>query len=272
MLRNLLKSVAHKLPLAMPFYWLIRDLSIQKQGFLPTPWGFGLSGNEIMASGTFEPVETQIIQELLPQIDIFINVGANIGYYCCHALSLGKPTIAIEPIPNNLQYLLNNVKSNGWDKKIEVFPVALGESSNVLDIWGAGTAASLIKGWGSNSEKYATRVPILTLDRVLGKRIVGKKALILIDVEGAEYLVLKGAIEALQNNPKPIWMIEITTTEHQPAKIGTNPYFVETFKLFFDYGYKAFTVEEISKEITMDEITAIATTQSKPNTHNFIFR
>lgn len=272
MLRNLLKYIAHKLPLVLPFYWFIRDLSIQKQGVIATPWGFGLSGNEIMASGTFEPLETRVIRELLPQIDIFINVGANIGYYCCHALSLGKPTIAVEPIPNNLQYLLNNVKCNGWDKQIEVFPVALGDSHNVLDIWGVGTAASLIKGWGSNSEQYSTRVPILTLDRVLGKRIIGKKALILIDVEGAEYPVLRGAIEALQSNPKPIWMIEITTTEHQPAQVGTNPYFAETFRLFFDYGYKAFTVEENSKEVTMDEITVMVKTQSKPNTHNFIFR
>ena len=272
MLRNLLKSIACKLPLALPIYWLIRDLSIQKMGNLATPWGFSLSGNKKMASGSFEPLETNVIRELLPHIDIFINVGANIGYYCCHALSLNKPTIAVEPIPNNLKYLLDNVKSNGWDKQIEIFPVALGESHNVLDIWGVGTAASLVKGWGFNSEKYATRVPILTLDRVLGKKIVGKKSLILIDVEGAEFLVLKGAIESLQNNPKPIWMIEITTTEHQPAKIGANPYFADTFKLFFNYGYKAYTVEENPKEICMCDIDTIISNKLNMNVYNFVFR
>jgi FkbM family methyltransferase len=225
-----------------------------------------------MASGMFEPFETRVIRELLPQIDIFINVGANIGYYCCHALSLGKPTIAVEPITSNLQYLLNNVKSNGWDKQIQVFPVALGESHNVLDIWGVGTAASLIKGWGSNPKQYPTRVPVLTLDKILGEDIIGKKALILIDVEGAEYLVLKGAIETLQNTPKPIWIIEITTTEHQPTEVVTNPHFKKTFELFFNLGYRAFTVEENPREIFKRDVNEIIANKISPGVHNFVFR
>ncbi len=271
MLQKLLKLLCKKIPFALPFCWFIRDLLIQRKGFLITPWGFGLSGNKIMASGAFEPQETHLIRNLLVQIDIFINVGANIGYYCCHALSLGKPTIAIEPLHSNLQYLLKNVQFNGWGKQIEVFPVAIGVSQDILSIWGSGTGASLIKGWGENSDQQSMKVPVLTLDRILGKAIVGKKALILIDVEGVEYFVLKGALDALSNTPKPIWIIEITTTEHQPTKIDFNPYFEKTFNLFFEHGYEAFTLEVQPKKINPIEIKKMINQNSNSGVYNFIF-
>lgn len=52
-----------------------------------------------MASGDFEPEETRLIQDLLQEVDTLVNIGANVGYYCCHALSLGKRVIAVGCIP-----------------------------------------------------------------------------------------------------------------------------------------------------------------------------
>ncbi len=37
-----------------------------------------------------------------------------------------------------------------------------------------------------------TQVPILSLDRVLGATLHGKNPLILVDIEGAEFMVLQG--------------------------------------------------------------------------------
>lgn len=78
-----------------------------------------------MAAGTFEPAETQLVRELLQDADILVNVGANVGYYCCHVLSIGKSVIAVEPIGRNLHYLLRNIHQNRWSAQAEVFPVAL---------------------------------------------------------------------------------------------------------------------------------------------------
>lgn len=239
--------------------------------FIQTEWGFYLTGNVEMADGNFEKEETKVVLGLLDEVNFFINIGANIGYYTCHALAKGKRTIAVEPIQGNLFYLLKNIKINRWEKEVEVFPVAVGESSNVLEIWGGGTGASLIKGWAQIPETYVTQVPILTLDRIIDNQIEDKKALIIIDIEGAEYNLLKGATKVLNNKIKPIWMIEITTTMHQP-NMEMNKYFRKTFELFFENGYEAFTADEERLCITKSDLDLIESNELKLNTHNFIFR
>ena len=81
-----------------------------------TPWGFSLAGHETMAAGKFYPQETRLVRDLSQEVDVLVNVGVNVGYYCCHALSLGKPVIAVEPIARNLHYLLKNICNHGWAK------------------------------------------------------------------------------------------------------------------------------------------------------------
>ena len=225
-----------------------------------------------MVSGTFEPEETEIVRKLLQEVDVLVNIGANVGYYCCHALSLGKSVIAVEPIARNLHYLLTNIRNNGWSQQAEVFPIALGNRVDILKMWGGGTGASLIKGWASIHEDYVKHVPVLSLDRVLGNAIKGKKALILVDIEGAEFMMLQGAVQALQNEPRPIWMMEISTTEHQPAGTSMNPNFEKTFDIFFECGYCAFTANSEAKKLDKHEISSIAAQQKRLATHNFVFR
>jgi len=58
-----------------------------------------------------------------------------------------------------------------------------------------GTGASLIEGSSRIPASYDTKVPVQTLDRILGNALNGKRALILVDVEGAEYAMLFGAIK-----------------------------------------------------------------------------
>lgn len=137
---------------------------------------------------------------------------------------------------------------------------------------GGGTGASLIKGWAGNPESYVTQVPVLTLDRIIGDNLRGKKALILVDVEGAEYMMLQGARQTINNEPRPIWMVEISTTEHQPHGVATNPTFKKTFDLFFDRGYRAYLAEKSGRELMKGDVEEIADSPSKINSHNFIFR
>lgn len=272
MIRSVLRNTLEGFPTAALFYRNIRDLLDQRQPALKTPWGFSLAGHEGMATGAFEPEETAIVRKLLQEVDVLVNVGANVGYYCCHALSLGKPVIAVEPIARNLHYLLTNIRNNGWSQQAEVFPAALGSKPDILQMWGGGTGASLIKGWASTPESYVAYVPVLTLDRILGDTLRGKKALILVDIEGAECMMLQGATEALQNDPKPIWMMEISTTEHQPSGLILNPNFAATFELFFGCGYRAFTADEAANEIKTVDVGNAVANPKRLTTHNFIFR
>lgn len=266
-----IKAIFERFPLLALFWRSSRDLLDQRHPSRNTPWGFSFAGHDAMAAGTFEPEETLVVRQLLQEVDVLVNVGANVGYYCCHALSLGKPVVAVEPIARNLHYLLKNIKNNGWEKRAEVFPVALAGDADILKIWGGGTGASLVRGWASIPESYVTQVPVLTLDRILGGSLHGKRALILVDIEGAEYMMLQGATQTLLNEPKPTWMMEVSTTEHQPAGTSMNPHFAKTFELFFAQDYRAFTADVAAQEITPGIVQKVMGGGMKLGTHNFVF-
>lgn len=241
-----------------------------------TMLGFKLIGNGAMESGIFEPEETYIFGGLLNQVDIFVNVGANIGYYCCLALLKHKPTIAFEPEPRNLKYLLKNIKANNWENEIEIYPVAISSKVGIVDIYGGtsgiSTGASLLRGWANTPSYLVDIVPATTLDLVLGNRLNGQKVLVLMDIEGAEFFALQGASVLLKQFPKPFWLVEICIRDHQPANVSINPNLLATFSIFWENGYEAFTANRDPRIITKEELMLIANGgENTTQTHNFIF-
>lgn len=271
-LLRFMKPLIERFPnLAMTYRYLRDNWQIYEEP-QETKMGFKLIGNKCMQSGQFEPEETQIVKQILPRVDIVINVGANIGYYCCIALSQEKYVVAFEPIDLNLRYLLRNIKANNWDSRAEVYPLALSNKVGVIEIYGAGTGASLVKGWAGTPEQYVRLVPSTTLDNVLGVRFRDKKCLILVDIEGAEGLMLQGALSIIEMKPRPIWMVEISISEHQPKGISINPNLLSTFQIFWDNGYEAWTADIQCRIIYPDEIKKIVDTGiNSLNTHNFLF-
>lgn len=137
-MKNTIKSIVEHFPALALFYRNTRDLLDQRHPPRKTPWGFNFAGHDAMAEGSFEPDETKVVRKLLAGVDVLVNVGANVGYYCCHALSMDKHVIAVEPNTRNLHYLLKNIQNNGWAKVAEVFPVAIGSCADILQMWGGG--------------------------------------------------------------------------------------------------------------------------------------
>jgi FkbM family methyltransferase len=234
--------------------------------------GFKFHGNKRMESGQFEPIETQIIETLLDQSSLLINIGANIGYYCCIALNKKIEVVAFEPIRRNLEFLLRNVEANNWSKLIEVYPMALSDTKGIIKIFGGGTGASLIEGWAGTPSQYVDLSPCTTVDAVIGNRFIDKKILVVVDIEGAELMMLNGADSLLNRINKPIWMIEIAVSEHQPSGIKINPSLLLTFKKFWDAGYISFIADNTLTPVYEEQIQLIASTnQDTLNCHNFIF-
>jgi hypothetical protein len=64
--------------------------------------------NRSMTKGIFEKDEIELIQKNILNADMFVDVGANIGFYMCLARYLGKYVVAIEPQPQNLNCLYAN--------------------------------------------------------------------------------------------------------------------------------------------------------------------
>jgi FkbM family methyltransferase len=267
---SLAKPVVTKFPLVATMYRNTRDRLDFRGKPISTPWGFKLAGNTLMASGNFEPTETELVRNILKDVDVLVNVGANVGYYCCHALAMGKQVIAFEPIDRNLRYLYKNLKANRWDG-VEVFPIALSNQIGILEIYGNNTSASVVKGWAGIPDEDVMLVPASTMDIVLGDRLQGKKVLVIIDIEGAEKWMLEGATKMLNNEPKPTWLVEINSTEHQPQNIDINPNFQDTFQIFFKHGYSAFTANRKMISVTDKSVQLVVNGTQTMDTHNFIF-
>jgi FkbM family methyltransferase len=153
----------------------------------------------------------------------FIDVGANIGYFTCLMSKLAGPggkVLAIEPEPQNLELLQQNIKFNNL-ANVMVHGCALGaaEGSAMLGLYKASNRGrhSLLH----EDAKSRIKVPVRTLDEVVKSSGLNGSSwsLAKIDVEGYEGFVLKGARETLPR-------IETLVMEFSPAllkKAGVDP-------------------------------------------------
>jgi FkbM family methyltransferase len=268
-----LKSIIKSHPLAARLCRRLLDERNFRQKPVRTPLGFLFTGDRGMMDGCFETEETAFVREHLRDAEVFINIGANIGYYSCLALQENKRAVAVEPMPRNLRCLYHNIALNDWQERVEVFPLALGAKPGLMEIYGGGTTASLVKGWSGTPEGYRQRIPVSTVDHLFSHRFTGKRCLLLVDVEGAELELLRGAVAFLKHSAQATWIVEISVDEHLPGGQRVNPNLLATFQMFWDHGYQAATATAESREVTREEVTRIAEGgENTLGTHNFVFR
>ena len=271
LLLNRLKPYVERFPALAFAYRTMRDArAFQRQRPRVTPYGFLCMGNSAMARGDYEPEEAALAQELLGEADVFVDVGANIGFFSCLARSAGKQTVAVEPLAQNLDYLYANLDANGWND-VEVNPIGLGDRPGIATLYGGGAGASLIRGWAGASSLLKRKVSISTLDILVGERFLGKRMFIKVDVEGTEFALLRGAENILRRTPAPIWIMEIGLTEHHPE--GFNPEFAGTFDIFWNNGYRSWTADARRRAITREDVENWVNTRKKEfGGRNYLFK
>lgn len=151
----------------------------------------------IKARGSWEPFETSIIVSLLRPGDVFIDIGANIGWHSVVAgLTVGPRgrVYAFEPEGDNADLVERNVAINSLNN-VRLFRCALSETTGTMkfiksaDNMGDHRIAS--GGGGEN----AIEVPVDTLDRLVAFHglDLGRTQIVKIDTQGAELMVFKGA-------------------------------------------------------------------------------
>lgn len=250
-------DIDNKLPFISYMYRTLKhELKLYRAKYFSTPYGFKILnyGNNINCNNgnqfNNDREETELIRQILKNVEIFVDIGANIGFYSCLARSMGKKVIAFEPHIWNLRQLYLNIGENGWDD-IEIWPIGLGDRIGSTMIFGTGTGASLLDGWAGVPKTWKHIISINMLDNVLVPRLNGITTFIKIDVEGYEFEVLKGAMQTLKLSPPPLWLVEITLNLHRPQ---TNKYFLDTFNIFRDNNYKIYTVGKYPRLIGEKEL------------------
>ncbi len=209
---------------------------------------------EIFNFKKYEANETNIMKLLLKNRNIFIDVGANFGWYSLFISKyFSKSEVhSFEPISNTFKYFKRNIEINNCKN---IIPNNIGlsdKSKKILFFYSqshSGVASSKNLENLPNIKKYNLNVK--TLDEYCHKNKL-KPDFIKCDVEGAEFLVFKGAKKTLKTC-KPIVFSEIL--RKWSKKFNYNPN--DIFKLFNDIGYTAFTASnfKLKKFYTMQDIT-----------------
>jgi FkbM family methyltransferase len=163
---------------------------------------------------------------------VFIDIGANIGYYSISSSNFGfKKIYSFEPLPQTIEKLKFNIELNGLEKMIEVVPNALGLKKEFRDMYEDTNNfgnSSLIEG---NDKSKLTNVQILNLyDFILEKGIKNIDA-IKIDVEGFEDQALANFIDKSNQKELP----KIIIIEHS----NSYKWKIDLFNLFEMKNYKA---------------------------------
>lgn len=136
-----------------------------------------------------------------------IDIGANVGYYTLHLATLvgnkGK-VFAFEPDPLNFSILEKNIHLNNFKNIILVNKAVSNSSSKTILFQNSFNAGghSIIKT--ENADKKII-VETITLDEYF-KNFSNKIDLVKIDVEGAEYQVITGALNFFKKF-KPTYLI-----------------------------------------------------------------
>ena len=136
------------------------------------------------------------IRSLLKPGDVFVDIGANVGYYTLVAAMKGCRVVSVEPVPSTVAALWVNIRLNNL-RSVELVPYCAWHEDSTIHIQIPHRRYYGLASAFYGRETRAVRIPVkcIRLDKVLDKYLEIK--LIKIDVEGAEYEVLKGLEKVL---------------------------------------------------------------------------
>lgn len=171
--------------------------------------------------------------------DAIVEIGANIGSETVSFSDLVGPTGAVyafEPYPPNVEALRRNVAATRH-RNVTVFPVALSDRAGVANFVApesrnSGHGHLLGSDHGQpHTQTSADDISVTcdTLDAFLPE--MHRPRLVVIDAEGHECLILKGAERALAE--KPVLVLEVLAT--LLARAGSSPREIATYLAGFDY-------------------------------------
>jgi FkbM family methyltransferase len=215
-----------------------------------TVFGMEISGNtidhiqrRIYYFGTWEPNLTAFLMRRLSPGDLFVDVGANIGYFSLLAAKLvgtsGK-VLAIEASPSIFAKLANNLKHNNLDNVVAL-NLAASDSSGVTNVY-LGPEVNIGQTTVLKTERYRVEceIPCRRLDDILSSKDLQRAKIIKIDVEGAEWAVMTGLLPLLKSFPQTLEVV-IEINPRRLATLGKNA--GEILQMFDSTGFNAYELE-----------------------------
>lgn len=174
-------------------------------------------GGQIFFRGSYSGDQLTLIEKLLDRDSVFLDVGANQGEFSIAAARIvqqGK-VISFEPVSEYRERLIENVRLNNFGN-VQVISAALGEKEGSLPIYDQqenftdGTRnEGLPTLFASNSRHHPREVvPVKRLDDVLRELEIYRVDVIKLDIEGAEWIALRSAVNTI-TSCRPTLILEI---------------------------------------------------------------
>lgn len=202
-----------------------------------------LVARNLLVHGEWEKASWERIDAHLPAKGVFIDVGAHIGYYSLKAakkVGFEGSVLAVEPNPETLVRLQANLDANAIGKIVKIAPVACSDREATLEFFAsprANTGESSLSRKNASQEGQDVRtyqVHARPLDDIVDELGLQRLDVLKIDVEGADFMVLKGAERALRRF-HPVLYVE--TVDPQLKAMGSSVAELNAFVLAL--GYKA---------------------------------
>jgi FkbM family methyltransferase len=200
----------------------------------------------VVRYGEYEPTETQLVRDVLKEGDVFLDVGANVGWYTVHAAKRVGPTgkvIAFEPEPSNLAMLKRNVEVNGLSNVVAegvALSNAEGSFKLFLEKGNLGMHSLVLEHEGG---KHYINVQTVRLDDYWKGK--GDIKLVKIDTEGAEGMILDGMRETLKRQKGIELIVEYAPDRLKQSGYDPDKVLGDLYKL----GLKASLIDEGDRRI-----------------------
>lgn len=186
--------------------------------------------------GVYERPETQWLLSQLRRGDVFVDIGAHVGYYTLLAASRVGTTGAVhafEPFPENWARLRSNLDLNGYS---HVAPHQCAVSDQTAESAFEPPTVVTERGWGhltSEASANGLRVRTVRLDDYVASEKLTRITGIKLDIEGSEERALAGMAFTLQDVRPRFVMMELN--RYTLITQGTSPSaLVRTMR---SYGY-----------------------------------
>jgi len=201
----------------------------------------------IYLRGGFEPELSSVLQRAVRPGDVFVDIGANIGWYT-NLLLAKEPALravyAFEPVAAMVDLLERSLRANGFESRCVARRIAIGAKPGTLSI----------KKFAGLDPMHASFYPLADLPfeeeevsveplDALAREMAAVPSVIKCDVEGAERDVLLGSTKLLAGalGPPPLWFLE--ANYETAAMAGYFPW--ELVEIAAPYGYRPYTLRDL---------------------------
>ena len=193
--------------------------------------------------GSYEYEKQILFEQTIQRGKVVFDLGANVGFYTLLSSLLvgdaGK-VIAFEPLPRNYKLLRKHLSINRINN-VEVIEAAVSEKAGTI-CFDEGPHASM----GKIADQGNLEVQIVGLDELFNEGKIPSPDYLKIDIEGAEFLALKGAKKLIAQKHPMIFLATHGKEVHH-----------DCLKFMTENGYRLSSINKEKKLEETDEVLAV---------------